>query len=76
MWVLEVVKDKVMKIFFDGKLLVSECIVNICIDFGLICCFLGQLVVLVLFFILMVVQMDEMFQKLEVVLDKVFVEVV
>ena len=75
MWALEAVKDKATKTPFDGNLSVSERIANTCTDLGLICRPLGQSVVLCPPFILTEAQMDEMFEKLETALDKVFAEV-
>lgn len=75
MWALEAVKDKATKTPFDGTLSVSERIANTCTDLGLICRPLGQSVVLCPPFILTEAQMDEMFDKLEQALDKVFAEV-
>ncbi|KGJ03624.1 Adenosylmethionine-8-amino-7-oxononanoate aminotransferase [Paracoccus halophilus] len=74
MWALEAVRDKATKTPFDGKLSVSERIANSCTDLGLICRPLGQSVVLCPPFILTEPQMDEMFEKLEQALDKVFAE--
>ncbi|MFD1882981.1 aminotransferase [Paracoccus pacificus] len=75
MWALEAVKDKATKTPFDGKLSVSERIANTCTDMGLICRPLGQSIVLCPPFILTEAQMDEMFEKLEAALNKVFAEV-
>ncbi|MDO5630413.1 MAG: aminotransferase [Paracoccus sp. (in: a-proteobacteria)] len=75
MWALEAVKDKATKTPFDGKLSVSERIANTCTDMGLICRPLGQSIVLCPPFILTEDQMDEMFDKLEQALHKVFAEV-
>ncbi|MDO5613839.1 MAG: aminotransferase [Paracoccus sp. (in: a-proteobacteria)] len=75
MWALEAVKDKATKTPFDGKLSVSERIANTCTDMGLICRPLGQSIVLCPPFILTEDQMDEMFDKLEQALNKVFAEV-
>ena len=75
MWALEAVKDKATKTPFDGTLSVSERIANTCTDIGLICRPLGQSVVLCPPFILTEAQMDEMFEKLDQALDKVFAEV-
>ncbi len=75
MWALEAVRDKPTKTPFDGNLSVSERIANTCTDLGLICRPLGQSVVLCPPFILTGDQMDEMFEKLETALDKVFAEV-
>ncbi|OWY04154.1 aminotransferase [Thioclava sp. IC9] len=75
MWALEAVKDRESKTPFDGSLSVSERIANACTDQGLICRPLGQSVVLCPPFILTEPQMDEMFEKLETALKKVFAEV-
>lgn len=75
MGALEAVRDKATKTPFDGALSVSERIANACTDEGLICRPLGQSVVLCPPFILTAAQMDEMFDKLETALDKVFAEV-
>ncbi len=75
MWALEAVRDKASKTPFEGNLSVSERIANTCTDQGLICRPLGQSVVLCPPFILTEAQMDEMFEKLEKALDKVFAEV-
>lgn len=75
MWALEAVRDKATKTPFEGNLSVSERIANTCTDLGLICRPLGQSVVLCPPFILTEGQMDEMFEKLETALDKVFAEV-
>ena len=75
MWALEAVRDKATKTPFEGTLSVSERIANACTDMGLICRPLGQSVVLCPPFILTEGQMDEMFEKLETALDKVFAEV-
>ena len=69
------VRDKATKTPFEGNLSVSERIANACTDSGLICRPLGQSVVLCPPFILTEGQMDEMFEKLEKALDKVFAEV-
>jgi len=76
MGALEAVKDKASKTPFDGSLSVSERIANACTDHGLICRPLGQAVVLCPAFIMTEPQMDEMFQKLEAALNKVFEDVV
>lgn len=76
MGALEAVKDKATKTPFDGTLSVSERIANTCTDHGLICRPLGQAVVLCPAFIMTEPQMDEMFQKLEAALNKVFEDVV
>lgn len=75
MWALEAVKDKATKTPFDGSLSVSERIANTCTDMGLICRPLGQAIVLCPPFILTEGQMDEMFEKLDKALKKVFAEV-
>ncbi|MPQ92318.1 aminotransferase [Thioclava sp. JE_KL1] len=75
MWALEAVKDRESKTPFDGSLSVSERIANACTDQGLICRPLGQSVVLCPPFILTEAQMDEMLEKLETALKKVFTEV-
>lgn len=75
MWALEAVKDRETRTPFDGSLSVSERIANACTDQGLICRPLGQSVVLCPPFILTEPQMDEMFEKLETALKKVFAEV-
>ena len=75
MWALEAVKDRATKTPFDGSLSVSERIANTCTDLGLICRPLGQSIVLCPPFILTEPQMDEMFDKLDRALKKVFAEV-
>jgi 4-aminobutyrate--pyruvate transaminase len=75
MGALEAVKDKASKTPFDGALSVSERIANACTDMGLICRPLGQAIVLCPPFIMTPAQMDEMFEKLERALNKVFAEV-
>lgn len=75
MWALEAVADRATKTPFDGKLSVSERIANTCTDMGLICRPLGQSIVLCPPFILTEAQMDEMFDKLDKALRKVFAEV-
>jgi len=75
MGALEAVADKATKTPFDGSLSVSERIANACTDQGLICRPLGQSIVLCPAFILTPAQMDEMFEKLETALNKVFREV-
>ena len=75
MWALEAVKDRNGKVPFDGSLSVSERIANACTDQGLICRPLGQSIVLCPPFILTEGQMDEMFEKLQAALKKVFAEV-
>ena len=75
MWALEAVKDKATKTPFDANLSVSERIANSCTDHGLICRPLGQSIVLCPPFILTEEQMDEIFEKLEAALNKVFSEV-
>ena len=75
MWALEAVKNAETKEPFPGKLSVSERIANTCTDMGLICRPLGQSIVLCPPFILTYAQMDEMFEKLDGALTKVFAEV-
>jgi adenosylmethionine-8-amino-7-oxononanoate aminotransferase len=75
MGALEAVMDKGSKTPFPGSLSVSERIANTCTDHGLICRPLGQSVVLCPPFIMTEAQMDEMFEKLEAALKKVFAEV-
>lgn len=75
MWALEAVKDKATKEPFPASLSVSERIANSCTDHGLICRPLGQSIVLCPPFIMTEAQMDEMFEKLEAALKKVFAEV-
>lgn len=75
MGALEAVQDKATKTPFPGTLSVSERIANACTDQGLICRPLGQAIVLCPPFITTPAQMDEMFGKLEMALDKVFREV-
>ena len=74
MWALEAVKDRATKTPFDGSLSVSERIANTCTDMGLICRPLGQSIVLCPPFIMTEAQMDEMFEKLDKALTKVFAE--
>lgn len=75
MGALEAVQDKAKKAPFPGDLSVSERIANTCTDHGLICRPLGQAVVLCPPFIMTDAQMDEMFEKLEAALKRVFAEV-
>ena len=75
MGALEAVRDKATKTPFEGSLSVSERIANACTDQGLICRPLGQSIVLCPPFIMTEAQMDEMFEKLETALKKVFAEV-
>jgi 4-aminobutyrate--pyruvate transaminase len=75
MGALEAVADKATKTPFAGDLSVSERIANACTDQGLICRPLGQAVVLCPAFIMTEPQMDEMFEKLDSALKKVFAEV-
>ncbi|MFB2531834.1 aminotransferase [Paracoccus sp. p3-h83] len=75
MWALEAVRDRATKEPFPGTLSVSERIANTCTDMGLICRPLGQSIVLCPPFILTEAQMDEMFDKLDRALKKVFAEV-
>ena len=72
---LEAVRDKDTKTPFEAHLSVSERIANSCTDHGLICRPLGQSIVLCPPFIMTDAQMDEMFEKLEAALKKVFDEV-
>lgn len=72
MWALEAVKNAETKEPFPGKLSVSERIANTCTDLGLICRPLGQSIVLCPPFILTDAQMDEMFEKLDAALTRVF----
>ncbi|MDP5306829.1 aminotransferase [Paracoccus spongiarum] len=74
MWALEAVQDRASKTPFDGALSVSERIANACTDVGLICRPLGQSIVLCPPFILTEAQMDEMLDKLEQGLVRVFAE--
>ena len=67
-------RDKATKTPFEGHLSVSERIANTCTDMGLICRPLGQSIVLCPPFILTPAQMDEMFDKLDKALKKVFAE--
>ena len=75
MGALEAVKDKATKTPFPGSLSVSERIANTCTDHGLICRPLGQAIVLCPAFIITEPQLDEMFDKLGMALNKVFAEV-
>lgn len=75
MWALEAVRDRATKTPFEGNLSVSERIANASTDQGLICRPLGQSIVLCPPFILTEGQMDEMFDKLDRALTKVFAEV-
>ncbi|MFD1912260.1 aminotransferase [Halodurantibacterium flavum] len=75
MGALEAVRDKATKTPFESRLSVSERIANTCTDLGLICRPLGQAIVLCPPFIITGTQMDEMFEKLDRALDKVFAEV-
>ncbi|WP_102107663.1 aminotransferase [Oceaniglobus roseus] len=75
MGALEAVKDKATKTPFDGSLSVSERIANTCTDNGLICRPLGQAIVLCPTFVMTPAQMDELFERLETSLKKVFAEV-
>jgi len=72
MGALEAVQDKASKTPFDGDLSISEAIANTCTDHGLICRPLGQAIVLCPPFIINQAQMDELFDKLETSLSKVF----
>ena len=75
MGALEAVRDKATKTPFDSHLSVSERIANTCTDHGLICRPLGQSIVLCPPFIITEAQLDEMFDKLDAALHKVFAEV-
>ena len=75
MWALEAVRDVETKEPFPGSLSISERIANTCTDMGLICRPLGQSIVLCPPFILTDAQMDEMLDKLDGALTKVFAEV-
>lgn len=75
MWALEAVQDPDTKEPFPSELQISEQIANTCTDLGLICRPLGQSVVLCPPFILTDAQMDEMFDKLDRALDRVFAAV-
>jgi adenosylmethionine-8-amino-7-oxononanoate aminotransferase len=75
MGALEAVQDKATRTPFPGHLSVSERIANTCTDHGLICRPLGQSIVLCPPFITTPAQIDEMFEKLEAALKKVFAEV-
>jgi len=75
MGALEAVRDKATKTPFESNLSVSERIANTCTDLGLICRPLGQSIVLCPPFIMTEAQIDEMFEKLEAALTKVFAEV-
>lgn len=75
MGALEAVRDRATKTPFEGSLSVSERIANACMDHGLICRPLGQAVVLAPPFIVTPAQLDEMFDKLDAALGKVFAEV-
>ena len=75
MWALEAVRDVETKEPFPGSLSISERIANTCTDMGLICRPLGQSIVLCPPFILTDAQMDEMLEKLDGALTKVFAEV-
>ncbi|TCP42211.1 aminotransferase [Rhodovulum marinum] len=75
MGALEAVADKATKTPFPSDLSVSERIANTCTDHGLICRPLGQSIVLCPPFILTEAQMDEMFDKLEAALTRVFAEI-
>ncbi|MBB1498719.1 aminotransferase [Paracoccus sp. MC1862] len=72
MWALEAVKNAETKEPFPPHLSVSERIANTCTDMGLICRPLGQSIVLCPPFILTDAQMDEMFDKLDGALGRVF----
>jgi adenosylmethionine-8-amino-7-oxononanoate aminotransferase len=75
MGALEAVRDKATRTPFEGHLSVSERIANTCTDHGLICRPLGQSIVLCPPFIVTEAQLDEMFDKLDAALHKVFAEV-
>ena len=75
MGALEAVADKATKTQFSSDLSVSERIANTCTDHELICRPLGQSIVLCPPFIMTQSQMDEMFEKLQKALKKVFSEV-
>ena len=75
MWALEAVRNVETKEPFPGSLSISERIANTCTDMGLICRPLGQSIVLCPPFILTDAQMDEMLDKLDGALTKVFAEV-
>ncbi len=75
MGALEAVRDRASKAPFEAGLSVSERIANSCIDHGLICRPLGQAIVLAPPFIMTDAQMDEMFDKLDAALARVFAEV-
>ena len=75
MGALEAVQDKATKMPFPGTLSVSERIANTCTDHGLICRPLGQAIVLCPPFICTDAHLDEMFEKLDAALRKVFAEV-
>jgi adenosylmethionine-8-amino-7-oxononanoate aminotransferase len=72
MGALEAVRDKASKTPFEGSLSVSERIANTCTDHGLICRPLGQAIVLCPPFIITEAQLDEMFDKLDAALRRVF----
>lgn len=75
MGAVEAVADKDSRTPFPSNLSVSERIANACTDAGLICRPLGQAVVLCPPFVMIESQMDEMFDKLDRALDRVFSEV-
>lgn len=75
MGALEVVKDKETKMPFDSALSISERIANACTDHGLICRPIGHAIVLCPPFIMTGAQLDEMFEKLEKAVKKVFAEI-
>ncbi len=72
MGALEVVKYKDTKTPFEPSLAISERIATTCSDFGLICRPLGQSIILCPAFIYTKNNIDEMFEKLEKSLGKVF----
>ena len=69
---LEVVRDKDTKRPFDGDLGISERIANAALEEGLICRPLGQAVVLCPPFIITREEVDELFNRLDAALEKVF----
>ena len=75
MGALEAVQDKANKTPFAADLSVSERIANTCTDHGLICRPLGQSIVLCPSFVFTESHIDEMFEKLEAALKRVFAEV-
>jgi adenosylmethionine-8-amino-7-oxononanoate aminotransferase len=75
MGALEAVRDKATKTPFESQLSVSERIANTCTDHGLICRPLGQAIVLCPPFIVTEAHLDEIFDKLDAALHKVFAEI-